>query len=176
MATDPLTVLLTLHQPWYDSFDQNSDSWGCKCNHRTGYRTAEDVVANHITPLVRRTMAKSSMDLTPADQRTRLQPGRRKPGDDPPPQPNFWESLDAHVRVLQKQGYKQTAAFLCLYEQERIRQNTAIHNLEEQMSQLIDQSRVMGEIRRKLEAAGFDLDVILKTEEIFGEDNGTNGS
>jgi len=173
MGSDPLAVLLTLHQPFYDSFDQSSDSWGCKCNHRTGYRSAEDVVKNHIVPLVRRTLAKSPMDLTPPDQRTRLQPGHRDANGDPPPPPNFWESLDAHVRVMQKQNLKQSAAFLCLYEQERIRQNTAIKNLEDQMTQLIEQSRVLGEVRRKLEAAGFDIDVILKTEDVFGESNGS---
>lgn len=171
MTTDPLEMVLIKHQPWYDSFDQNADSWGCKCDHRTGYRTAEEVVRNHIAPLIRRTLAKSPMDLTPPDQRTRLQPGHRDKNGDPPPQPNFWESLDAHVRVAQKQGLKQTAAFMCLYEQERIRQNTAIHNLEQQMGQLIEQSRVLGEVRRKLEAAGFDIDVILQTEDVFGEGN-----
>jgi hypothetical protein len=169
MPPDPLEVVLTKHQPWYDSFDQNADSWGCKCDHRTGYHSMEDVVKNHITPIVRRTMAKSSMDLTPADQRTRLQPGLRHNRDEVPPQPNFWESLDAHVRVLQKQNLKQTAAYLCLYEQERIRQNVAIKNLEDQMAQLIRQSVEIGEVKRKLTAAGFDIEVILKTEEIFGE-------
>lgn len=169
MATDPLEVVLNHHQPWYDSFDQNSDSWGCKCNHKTGYRSAEEVVKNHIVPLIRRASAKSPLDLTSPDQRTRLQPGLRQNRNEVPPPPDFWESLDAHVRVLQKQNLRQTAAFLCLYEQERVRQNVAIHNLEDQMKQLIEQSAMMGQVRAKLERAGFDLDVILATEDLFGD-------
>lgn len=48
-----INVVLRNHQPWYDSFDQSADSWGCICNKQTGYLTAGEVVDKHIVPLVR---------------------------------------------------------------------------------------------------------------------------
>lgn len=164
MATDPLAVVLGLHQPWYDSFDQNADSWGCICNHRTGYMSAADVIEKHIVPLVRRAIAEKSEDLTSPYQRTRTNKGDRE-------ERHFWDSFEAHYRLLQKNQYTQTAEMLNLYEAERKRQAQAIVNLESQMNQLIQQGVVMGQIRAKLERAGFDLDVILQTEEIFGEES-----
>ena len=162
MATDPLATVLTLHQPWYDSFDQNSDSWGCKCNHKTGYSSAQQVVEMHIVPLVRRTIAQKPGDLTSPYQRTRSQKGDRAEN-------HFWDSYEAHYRLLEKNQFHQSAEMLSLYEAERKRQVVAIANLEAQMAQLVESGRIMGEVRRKLEKAGFDLDVILKTEEVFGE-------
>lgn len=162
MATDPLATVLTLHQPWYDSFDQNSDSWGCTCNHRTGYRSAGEVVEKHITPLVRRTLAAKPEDLTSPYQRTRDKKGDRA-------ERHFWDSYDAHYNLLKKNQYNQSAEMLRLYESERKRQQIAITNLESQMEQMTQQSVVMGQVRAKLEKAGFDLDVILATEDVFGE-------
>lgn len=162
MATDPLATVLTLHQPWYDSFDQNADSWGCTCNHRTGYRSAAEVVEKHITPLVRRTIAAKPEDLTSPTQRTRSNKGDRA-------ERHFWDSYEAHHRLLEKNQFNQSAEMLRLYESERRRQQIAIQNLETQMDQMIQQSVVMGQVRAKLEKAGLNLDVILATEDVFGE-------
>jgi hypothetical protein len=48
-----INAILMLHQPWYDSMDQNSDSWGCECNKKTGYATKSAVITYHIGPIVR---------------------------------------------------------------------------------------------------------------------------
>lgn len=45
--------MLMAHQPFYDSFDQNADSWGCECTKQTGYFTRNEVIHNHIAPLIR---------------------------------------------------------------------------------------------------------------------------
>lgn len=52
-ATSKLRSVLHTHEPWYDSFDQNADSWGCTCDRRTGYYTRGEVIEKHILPLVR---------------------------------------------------------------------------------------------------------------------------
>lgn len=58
---------------------------------------------------------------------------------------------------------------LCLYEQERKRQQTAIKNLEEQLARMASQSIEYAKLKGIMGRAGYDLDTIVRTDEIFGD-------
>lgn len=74
-ATSKLRSIMLVHVPFEDTFDQNVDCWGCRCNEKTGYYTRGEVIEKHILPLVRaaaaeevttklkRIFEKSGMDL-----------------------------------------------------------------------------------------------------------------
>jgi hypothetical protein len=61
---------------------------------------------------------------------------------------------------------------LILYEQERRRQTTAIENLEAQLTRLANMSLSQEQLRGVLARAGMDLDVIIRSDEVFGEKPG----
>lgn len=92
----------------------------------------------------------------------------------PPPQETpFWECYEAHRALLLKNQFRQSAALLECYEQERKRQNIAIQNLEKQMSTLarINETAVTAydQIVAVLKRSGMDIDTLLRTEKVFGE-------
>ena len=81
---------------------------------------------------------------------------------------DFWTGYEAHMRLMEKHQFKQTAALLRMYEQERQRQKTAIKNLEDQLKKLAQESIDVAMVRRCLEKAGIDVDMIVRTEQAFG--------
>jgi ribosomal 50S subunit-associated protein YjgA (DUF615 family) len=83
--------------------------------------------------------------------------------------PKFYDQFQAHVALMEKNHFNETAAMLRLYEQERKRQQTAIKNLEDQLTRLANQSLDQANLREILGRAGMDLDVIIQSDEIFGE-------
>ena len=81
---------------------------------------------------------------------------------------NFWDDLDYLVKAAEGRGLHGVANVLKLYEAERKRQITAINNLEDQIQTLVKMTYTREDLAAILSRAGLDLEVILKTDEIFG--------
>jgi hypothetical protein len=81
----------------------------------------------------------------------------------------FWENVQAHINLLGKNGFNQSAAMLRLYEAERKRQHTAIANLENQLAALSTRISEHGRILGILKRAGIDPETLILTDDIFGE-------
>lgn len=81
----------------------------------------------------------------------------------------FYDQVQAHIALMEKNRFHETAAMLRLYESERERQATAIKNLEDQLANLVNQSLNQAELREILARAGMDLDVLIESDKVFGE-------
>lgn len=88
----------------------------------------------------------------------------------------FREHLSEHIVLMKKHKFDRTAAMLELYDEElvhqniRIRyQNIRIRELELKLIQAVDSRLELAKVRMVLSKSGIDLDVLMKTEEVFGE-------
>lgn len=104
---------------------------------------------------------KAEMGTHPRQQGHRIAPAE------------FWENVDPHIALLEKNGFRESAAILSLYAMERNRLATAIMNLESQITQLADKHREVvanhGQLIGILKRAGMDPETLLRTDEIFGD-------
>lgn len=164
---DDLEVALSKHAPWYDSFDQNADSWGCECNHQTGYRTREEVVAKHIAPLIRTVVHATTTRLDDI-QRKLDENGNLLRGQ---ATRHVWDDVNRLVDYCNGNNLRNLAMAFKDYEDERRRQAQAIMNLENQMTTLSNTYRetmakhaVLDKILRD---SDIDPDVLLKTHKVF---------
>ena len=89
------------------------------------------------------------------------------------PQTHFWDAYDAHIALLRKNNFNQSAALLECYEQERKRQQTAIENLERQIITLVAEHanyvEKHGRFMKVMEQAGVDEQTMILTDIALGE-------
>jgi hypothetical protein len=85
----------------------------------------------------------------------------------------FWENVEPHIALLEKNGFRESAAILSLYAIERERLATAIQNLENQLTILADKHREVvashGQLVGILRRAGMDPETLIRSDEVFGD-------
>jgi hypothetical protein len=171
---DSVEKILIDHEPWYDSSDQNMDSWGCRCNRQTGYRTREEVIAKHIMPKVRAAQTgepelRPQKDANGNQQRMDAN-GRLLRANT---EAHVWENYDKLVEYTKGVGLTKITAALEEYEEERLRTIKVVKNLDDQLAQLSAGLRKNADeftkLKEILARADLDLEVILATDEVFAE-------